>query len=91
LLGHGPLVTFEHKSVIYGKNARIILPGPHDPTCNSVASSGHALKSRFLQAWMAMVDDLGLCRMIGMTIMEKRADALDQYLTASVSAVIEKV
>jgi aldehyde:ferredoxin oxidoreductase len=67
--------------------AGIVLPGPHDPTYNPVASSGQAPKSRFMQTWMAMVDTLGLCMMIGMPIMEKRADGLDQQLLASVSAV----
>jgi aldehyde:ferredoxin oxidoreductase len=70
--------------------AGIVLPGPHDPTYNPVASSGQAPKSRFMQTWMAMVDTLGLCMMIGMPIMEKRANGLDQSLVASVSAFLGK-
>ncbi len=65
----------------------IVLPGPHDPTYNPVASSDQAGRSRFMQTWMAMIDTLGLCMMIGMTIMERRAqDGTDQNLVNCLSA-----
>jgi aldehyde:ferredoxin oxidoreductase len=68
----------------------IVLPGPHDPTYNPVGLSDQASRSRFMQTWMAMIDTLGLCMMIGMPIMEitkQFANGLDQDLIACVSAV----
>jgi len=66
--------------------AGIVLPGPHDPQYNPVASTGQAPKSRFMQTWMAAVDTLGLCMMIGMPIMEA-GPGLDQNLVGCVAAV----
>jgi aldehyde:ferredoxin oxidoreductase len=69
--------------------AGIVLPGPHDPTYNPVGTTDQASRSRFMQSWMAMVDTLGLCMMIGMTLMEKRGAAgTDKSLSACVSAFL---
>jgi aldehyde:ferredoxin oxidoreductase len=79
-------VTFATSPQGADHTAGIVLPGPHDPTYNPVASTGQAPKSIFMQRWMAMVDSLGLCMMIGMPVMEI-GNGLDQNLIACVSAV----
>jgi aldehyde:ferredoxin oxidoreductase len=63
-------VTFATSPMGADHTAGIVLPGPHDPTYNPVASTGQAPKSQFMQSWMAAVDTLGLCMMIGMPVME---------------------
>jgi aldehyde:ferredoxin oxidoreductase len=79
-------VTFATSPMGADHTAGIVLPGPHDPTYNPVASSGQAPKSQFMQSWMAAVDSLGLCMMIGMPIMES-GPGLHLNLIACVSAV----
>jgi aldehyde:ferredoxin oxidoreductase len=83
----GTGVTFATSPQGADHTAGIVLPGPHDPTYNPVASTGQAPKSRFMQSWMAMVDTLGICMMIGMTVMEKKSDGLDKILNSCVAAV----
>ncbi|MBN2319438.1 MAG: aldehyde ferredoxin oxidoreductase, partial [Acidobacteria bacterium] len=79
-------VTFATSPQGADHTAGIVLPGPHDPQYNPVAPTGQAVKSRFLQTWMAAVDTLGLCMMIGMPIMEA-GPGLDQNLIQCVAAV----
>jgi aldehyde:ferredoxin oxidoreductase len=79
-------VTFATSPQGADHTAGIVLPGPHDPTYNPVASSGQAPKSQFMQSWMAAVDTLGLCMMIGMPIMES-GPGLHLNVVACVSAV----
>ena len=85
----GTGVTFATSPQGADHTAGIVLPGPHDPQYNPVASTGQAPKSQFMQSWMAMVDTLGLCMMIGMTVMEA-GPGLDQNLIGCVSAVTGK-
>ena len=82
----GTGVTFATSPQGADHTAGIVLPGPHDPKYNPVASTGQAVKSQFMQSWMAAVDTLGLCMMIGMPIMEA-GPGLDQNLIKCVSAV----
>jgi aldehyde:ferredoxin oxidoreductase len=82
----GTGVTFATSPQGADHTAGIVLPGPHDPKYNPVASTGQAPKSQFMQSWMAAVDTLGLCMMIGMPIMEA-GPGLDQKLIGCVAAV----
>ena len=83
----GTGVTFATSPQGADHTAGIVLPGPHDPTYSPVASTGQAVKSQFMQSWMAAVDTLGLCMMIGMPIMEA-GPGLDLNVVACASAVI---
>jgi aldehyde:ferredoxin oxidoreductase len=82
----GTGVTFATSPQGADHTAGIVLPGPHDPQYVPVAPTGQAAKSRFMQTWMAAVDTLGLCMMIGMPIMEA-GPGLDQNLIKCVEAV----
>jgi aldehyde:ferredoxin oxidoreductase len=82
----GTGVTFATSPQGADHTAGIVLPGPHDPEYVPVAPTGQAVKSRFMQTWMAAVDTLGLCMMIGMPIMEA-GPGLDQNLIGCVAAV----
>ncbi len=82
----GTGVTFATSPQGADHTAGIVLPGPHDPEYVPVAPTGQAPKSQFMQAWMAAVDTLGLCMMIGMPVMEA-GPGLDQNLIGCVSAV----
>jgi aldehyde:ferredoxin oxidoreductase len=57
----GTGVTFATSPQGADHTAGIVLPGPHDPEYVPVASTGQAVKSKFMQSWMAAVDTLGLC------------------------------
>lgn len=82
----GTGVTFATSPQGADHTAGIVLPGPHDPTYVPVDSTGQAKRSRFMQTWMAMVDSMGLCMMLGMPIMEE-GKGLDQNLINCVSAL----
>ncbi|MEJ2110051.1 MAG: aldehyde ferredoxin oxidoreductase C-terminal domain-containing protein [Acidobacteriota bacterium] len=82
----GTGVTFATSPQGADHTAGIVLPGPHDPNYNPVSSTGQAEKSQFMQSWMAAVDTLGLCMMLGMPVMEA-GPGLDQNLIGCVSAV----
>ena len=79
-------VTFATSPQGADHTAGLVLPGPHDPKYNPVAPSGQKEKSQFMQSWMAAMDTLGLCMMIGMPVMEA-GPGLDQNVIACVSAV----
>lgn len=83
----GTGVTFATSPQGADHTSGLVLPGPHDPGYSPVASNGQAAKSRFMQSWMAAIDTLGLCMMIGMTVMEAGAGKLDQNVIRCVSAV----
>jgi len=79
-------VTFATSPMGADHTAGIVLPGPHDPNYNPVAPTGQGDKSQFMQTFMAAIDSLGLCMMIGMPIMEA-GPGLDLNLIQCVSAV----
>jgi aldehyde:ferredoxin oxidoreductase len=83
----GTGVTFATSPQGADHTAGIVLPGPHDPTYVPVAPTGQQPKSTFMQQWMAAIDTLGLCMMIGMTIMEKGRGNLDLNLVGCIEAV----
>jgi aldehyde:ferredoxin oxidoreductase len=66
----GTGVTFATSPQGADHTTGLVLPGPHDPTYVPIAPTGQALKSQFMQRWMAAADTLGLCMMIAMPIME---------------------
>ncbi len=82
----GTGVTFATSPMGADHTAGIVLPGPHDPNYVPVAPTGQGAKSQFMQRWMAAMDSLGLCMMIGMPIMEA-GPGLDLNLISCVSAV----
>jgi aldehyde:ferredoxin oxidoreductase len=82
----GTGVTFATSPMGADHTAGLVLPGPHDPEYNPVASTGQGAKSQFMQSWMAAVDTLGLCMMIGMPVMEA-GPGLHLNVIACVSAV----
>ncbi len=82
----GTGVTFATSPMGADHTAGIVLPGPHDPNYVPVAPTGQGPKSQFMQRWMAAMDSLGLCMMIGMPIMEA-GPGLDLNVIGCVSAV----
>jgi aldehyde:ferredoxin oxidoreductase len=84
----GTGVTFATSPQGADHTAGIVLPGPHHPEYVPVSATGQAPESRFMQEWMAAIDTLGYCMMIGMTFMEHRkADNMDRYTIGALSAV----
>jgi len=84
----GTGVTFATSPQGADHTAGIVLPGPHHPEYVPVSPTGQASESRFMQEWMAAIDTLGYCMMIGMTLMEQRkAKGLDRYTIGALSAV----
>jgi len=68
----GTGVTFATSPQGADHTAGIVLPGPHHPHYSPVEPVGQAPESRFMQQWMAAIDTLGYCMMVGMTFMEQR-------------------
>jgi aldehyde:ferredoxin oxidoreductase len=84
----GTGVTFATSPQGADHTAGIVLPGPHHPEYSPVSPTGQAPESRFMQQWMAAIDTLGYCMMIGMTFMEHRnPDNLHHYAVGALSAV----
>jgi aldehyde:ferredoxin oxidoreductase len=82
----GTGVTFATSPQGADHTAGIVLPGPHDPNYVPVAPTGQAPKSQFMQQWMAAIDTLGLCMMIGMPMMESGRGNLDLNLVRCIEA-----
>lgn len=82
----GTGVTFATSPQGADHTAGIVLPGPWDPEYSPVQPTEQARRSRFMQEWMAAIDTLGICMMIGMTMRE--TPGLDKKLAASVSALL---
>lgn len=82
----GTGVTFATSPQGADHTAGIVLPGPWDPEYVPVQPTEQGRRSRFMQTWMAAVDTLGLCMMIGMTIRETKG--LDKPLLGCISAVL---
>ncbi len=84
----GTGVTFATSPQGADHTSGIVLPGPHHPQYSPVEPTGQAPESRFMQEWMAAIDSLGYCMMIGMTFMEHRkAENLHHYAIGALSAV----
>jgi aldehyde:ferredoxin oxidoreductase len=83
----GTGVTFATSPQGADHTAGIVLPGPHHPDYSPVAPTGQAPESRFMQQWMASIDTLGYCMMIGMTFMEEKAKKLNLNMIGALSAV----
>jgi aldehyde:ferredoxin oxidoreductase len=83
----GTGVTFATSPQGADHTAGIVLPGPHHPQYSPVEPTGQAQESRFMQQWMAAIDTLGYCMMIGMTYMEEKAKGLDLNVIGALSAV----
>jgi aldehyde:ferredoxin oxidoreductase len=81
----GTGVTFATSPQGADHTAGIVLPGPWDPEYNPTQVTEQARRSRFMQTWMAAIDALGLCMMIGMTLRE--TPGLDRNLVGCISAV----
>jgi aldehyde:ferredoxin oxidoreductase len=83
----GTGVTFATSPQGADHTAGIVLPGPHDPQYVPILPTGQGPKSQFMQRWMAAIDTLGLCMMIGMPIMESGRGQLDLTLIGCIAAV----
>jgi aldehyde:ferredoxin oxidoreductase len=83
----GTGVTFASSPMGADHTAGIVLPGPHDPDYVPIAPTGQAPKSRFMQQWMAAMDTLGFCMMIGMPFMEEKPKKLHLNVNGCVAAV----
>ena len=83
----GTGVTFATSPMGADHTAGIVLPGPHHPEYSPVASTGQAPESQFMQCWMAAMDSLGFCMMIGMPFMEEKDKRLDLNVIGCVSAL----
>ncbi len=83
----GTGVTFATSPMGADHTAGIVLPGPHNPKYNPVSPTGQAPESQFMQSWMAAMDSLGFCMMIGMPFMEEKDKRLDRNVIGAVSAV----
>lgn len=82
----GTGVTFATSPQGADHTAGIVLPGPWDPEYSPIQPNDQGRRSQFMQTWMAMVDTLGLCMMIGMPIREM-GSGMDLKLINCVSAV----
>jgi aldehyde:ferredoxin oxidoreductase len=83
----GTGVTFATSPMGADHTAGIVLPGPHHPKYDPVSPAGQAPESQFMQSWMAAMDSLGFCMMIGMPFMEEKDKRLDRNVIGAVSAV----
>ncbi len=83
----GTGVTFATSPMGADHTAGIVLPGPHNPKYDPVSPTGQAPESQFMQSWMAAMDSLGFCMMIGMPFMEEKEKELDRNVIGAVSAV----
>ncbi len=83
----GTGVTFATSPQGADHTAGIVLPGPHHPEYVPVVPTGQAPESRFMQQWMAAIDTLGYCMMIGMTFMEEKPKQLHLNMIGALSAV----
>jgi aldehyde:ferredoxin oxidoreductase len=82
----GTGVTFATSPQGADHTAGLVIPGPWDPEYNPVQPTEQGRRSRFMQTWMAAIDALGLCMMIGMPIREQ-GNGLDRKLINCISAV----
>jgi aldehyde:ferredoxin oxidoreductase len=83
----GTGVTFATSPQGADHTAGIVLPGPHRPQYSPVEPTGQAKESRSMQQWMAAIDTLGYCMMIGMTFMEEKQKQLHLNMVGALSAV----
>jgi aldehyde:ferredoxin oxidoreductase len=83
----GTGVTFATSPMGADHTAGIVLPGPHHPKYSPVEATGQGPESQFMQCWMAAMDSLGFCMMIGMPFMEEKDKRLDLNVIGSVSAL----
>jgi aldehyde:ferredoxin oxidoreductase len=83
----GTGVTFATSPQGADHTTGIVLPGPHHPEYSPVEPTGQAKESRFMQQWMAAMDTLGYCMMIGMTFMEEKPKQLHLNVIGALSAV----
>jgi aldehyde:ferredoxin oxidoreductase len=83
----GTGVTFATSPMGADHTTGIVLPGPHHPEYSPVSPTGQAPESQFMQRWMAAMDSLGICMMMGMPIMEEKQLRMDLNVNACVSAL----
>jgi aldehyde:ferredoxin oxidoreductase len=83
----GTGVTFATSPMGADHTSGIVLPGPHHPEYVPVSPTGQAPESRFMQRWMAAMDSLGFCMMLGMPVMEEKTLHMDRNVIGCVSAL----
>lgn len=83
----GTGVTYATSPTGADHTAGIVLPGARNPKYAPDAATGQAPESRFMQQWMAMIDTLGFCMIIGMAVLEEKQKRLDRVILDCLSAV----
>jgi aldehyde:ferredoxin oxidoreductase len=83
----GTGVTYATSPTGADHTAGIVLPGSRNPKYDPDDATGQAPESRFMQQWMAAVDTLGFCMMIGMASIEEKQKRLDRNIINCLSAI----
>ena len=80
----GTGVTFATSPMGADHTAGLLLPNPANPAYNHVASTGQGPASQSIQTYMAAIDSLGLCMMVGLPLWEIGSQA---HIVSCVSAL----
>jgi aldehyde:ferredoxin oxidoreductase len=83
----GTGVTYATSPTGADHTAGMVLPGGRDPQYDPDAAQGQARESRFMQQWMAAIDSLGFCMMLGMVPIEDQTKKLDRTMIDCLSAI----
>ncbi len=77
-------VTYASSPMGADHTAGIVLPNPGTPDYNPVSPTGQAEPSQFIQTYMAAVDTLGICMMVGLGVLSTNSVS---HLTNAISAI----
>lgn len=80
----GTGVTYATSPMGADHTSGLLLPNPANPAYNHVAPTGQGPASQSIQSYMAAIDSLGLCMMVGLPLWEIGSQV---YIVSCVSAV----
>jgi len=80
----GTGVTFATSPMGADHTAGLLLPNPANPAYNHLAPAGQGPASQSIQSYMAVIDSLGLCMMVGLPLWEI---GLQAHVVSCVSAL----
>lgn len=83
----GTGVTYATSPTGADHTAGIVLPSARNPQYDPEDATGQAKESRFMQQWMATIDTLGFCMIIGLAALEEKRKRLDRTIIDCLSAV----
>jgi aldehyde:ferredoxin oxidoreductase len=83
----GTGVTYATSPTGADHTAGIVLPGRRNPKYDPDDATGQAPESRLMHHWMAAIDTLGFCMMIGMASIEDKKEQLDRIIINCLSAI----